>query len=486
MRLLDTATLEFHEYFDSETPRYAILSHTWGSEEVSFRDMETKESQQTNSMKEGYKKIVDFCTKARCRSFKYGWVDTCCIDKRSSAELSEAINSMYTYYQKAGECYIYLADVKAFSHTKRIRDAWAEQMNQIKACRWLTRGWTLQELIANTNRRIYTSDWSEVVAIGGLPDIHDIISEATTIPKSVLTQLRMEDVSVSDRMSWAAHRQTTRSEDMAYSLMGLFGVNMPVLYGEGGERAFRRLQEEILKSGFDQTLFAWQSDQEASGLLADSPIHFADHGTRYSQYMMGSASPSFSTNVGLAIDMTLVPWSVVVKSIFLDSMHHEPTSDEDNVVGVLQCRIAGQAVIRMIGIHLQAFKDANTQIHGVHRRAYRRVRCRSLFHLSMETVKLGVAEAITILDNNNIKSWESRQHAHDLILTNKIQKLMRVLGESETWEDPNELEWWPTTEAVNVKESLVSFRGRETGRENEHKLTAETDEEDDGEEKESE
>ena len=112
MRLINTDTLQMVEYEHSRAPSYAILSHTWGDSEVSFEDiMRAGADQTTVSTKPGFRKIANFCKEARSRGFMYGWVDTCCIDKRNSAELSEAINSMYLYYSSAAVCLIHLGDV---------------------------------------------------------------------------------------------------------------------------------------------------------------------------------------------------------------------------------------------------------------------------------------------------------------------------------------------------------------------------------------
>ncbi|KAF2188751.1 HET-domain-containing protein, partial [Zopfia rhizophila CBS 207.26] len=139
MRLLRTKTLELSEFLGSNIPPYAILSHTWGAEEVSFDDMNGDRG--TTLTKAGYRKIRQCCEKALLDGFDYLWVDTCCIDKRSSVELSEAINAMFKWYQNSAVCYAYLADVPSREEPTSKNIAFA-------ASRWFTRGWTLQELIA--------------------------------------------------------------------------------------------------------------------------------------------------------------------------------------------------------------------------------------------------------------------------------------------------------------------------------------------------
>ena len=196
----------------------------------------------------------------------YIWIDTCCIDKSSSAELSEAINSMYKWYAKSEVCFAYLDDVNC-----------SEGMEAIRKSRWFTRGWTLQELIAPLYIEFLDQRWQPV---GKKSDLSALLSEITTVPENVLEEpLVLKFCSVARRMSWAAHRETTREEDIAYCLLGIFDVNMPLLYGEGA-RAFTRLQEEILKETDDQSLFAWGSQSYAylkthTGVLALHPLDFA-------------------------------------------------------------------------------------------------------------------------------------------------------------------------------------------------------------------
>ncbi|TBU37126.1 hypothetical protein BD309DRAFT_1084867 [Dichomitus squalens] len=182
-------------------------------------------------------KIRDACRIAREAGYDYLWIDSCCINKSSSSELTESINSMYQWYGHARDCYAYLADVPP---GKDPRLPWSK----FHSSRWFTRGWTLQELIAPSKVKFLSNDWS---LIGTKLTLVDVIEETTTIPREALLRLESLDVfSVAERLSWAARRETTRVEDRAYSLFGIFDINMPTLYGEG-ERAFRRLQEEILR-----------------------------------------------------------------------------------------------------------------------------------------------------------------------------------------------------------------------------------------------
>jgi hypothetical protein len=241
MRLLQAATIKLKRFEMINIPPYAILSHTWGSDEVTFQDMEKPNVVD----KAGYLKIKYSCEEAVRRDLEYVWVDTCCIDKSSSAELSEAINSMFKWYEDAVECFAYLGDMHHFLDEDEFRGS-----------RWFTRGWTLQELLAPSNLTFFSSNWGKV---GARATHAQLISSITRIETRYLLggYKDFRHASIAQRMSWAAGRSTEKIEDRAYSLLGIFGINMPLLYGEG-YNAFARLQQEIMKNSDDQTLFAWE------------------------------------------------------------------------------------------------------------------------------------------------------------------------------------------------------------------------------------
>ena len=170
-----------------------------------------------------------------------GWVDTCCIDKSSSAVLSEAIISMFRWYHNSTKCYVYLSDIS--------RPAF--DVNDFNRCelafrnsRWFTRGWTLQELLAPASVEFFSKDWEQ---LGNKKSLEQFIHEITGIPIRALQGSALSYFSVSERLLWAEKRETTREEDKAYSLLGIFSIQIPVLYGEGRENAFKRLREEIDK-----------------------------------------------------------------------------------------------------------------------------------------------------------------------------------------------------------------------------------------------
>ena len=266
MRLLDTRTFKFEEFVEDDIPPYAILSHTWGTphQELTFRDMIRNPDGFREEQRYGATKIVNTCYLASRQGLAYAWVDTCCIDKSSSAELTEAINSMFRWYEKASICYIHLADVGPET----------DLQEGLKHCRWLTRGWTLQELIAPQECYFFDNKWNNR---GRKTELKEMLSALTKVPSPVLAKEKLpKDYPVAQRMSWAARRQTTRREDLAYCLLGLFGIHMPMLYGEG-MMAFHRLQEAIIARTDDMTIFAWDpadGDPEFVSIFAPSPAAF--------------------------------------------------------------------------------------------------------------------------------------------------------------------------------------------------------------------
>jgi Heterokaryon incompatibility protein (HET) len=229
------------ELYDDSIPRYAILSHTWGpdEEEVTFKDL----IEGTGKNKDGYNKI-EFCREQAARdSLQFFWVDSCCIDKSSSAELSEAINSMFRWYQNAAACYVYLSDVSTPGNTVNLH---LSPTTEVAFCesRWFRRGWTLQELIAPALVKFFSREGHQ---LGSKISLEQQIHETTGITIKVLRGGRLMDFSVEERFSWAKHRETKRPEDKVYSLLGIFSIHMPLIYGEGREKAYARLRKEIGK-----------------------------------------------------------------------------------------------------------------------------------------------------------------------------------------------------------------------------------------------
>jgi hypothetical protein len=241
MRLLtrdDDGNFSLTHFFGKDIPSYGILSHTWeeDDQEVTFEDVRNALVRD----KAGYRKIQFCAEQAEKDGLRYFWVDSCCIDRSSSAELSEAINSMFRWYRNAVKCYVYLSDVSTGKHTRGGQSLWKSAFRQ---CRYWTRGWTLQELLAPQSVEFFSRDGCRLGDKGSLErELHEI----TGIPIDAL-QGNVSQFSDRERMSWAANRNTTKEEDQAYCLMGLFNVYLPVLYGEGKAHAFERLREAIEK-----------------------------------------------------------------------------------------------------------------------------------------------------------------------------------------------------------------------------------------------
>ncbi|KAI0815532.1 HET-domain-containing protein [Xylaria sp. FL0064] len=243
MWLINARTRLLEEFTGLKIPEYAILSHTWeAGQEVTFQEF-SRESR--TSAKRGYWKIDQTCQQAIRDGLDYVWVDTCCIDKSSSAELSEAINSMYNWYQRASVCYVYFVDL--------FHPVGPDDPN-LQDCRWFTRAWTLQELIAPIHVKFYARAWEFCFTKS---DASAQLSRIAGInPRILRHEIPLSAICVAQKMSWARSCQATRVEDIAYSLLGIFAINMPLLYGEES-KAFMRLQSEIIRSCPDLSILAW-------------------------------------------------------------------------------------------------------------------------------------------------------------------------------------------------------------------------------------
>jgi hypothetical protein len=246
MRLLELSNhgaLSLTEFFDDKIPRYAILSHTWRTDgkEVTFKDL----SEGTGKSKAGYIKIRFCGEQAASDGLQYFWVDTCCIDKSSSAKLQEAINSMFRWYRVAARCYVYLSDVSIGDCDQNSQFSQFSWESAFRASRWFTRGWTLQELLAPASVEFFSREGKR---IGDKKLLERQVHEITGIAVEALQGSPLSRFSVAERFSWAEKRETTRNEDAAYSLLGIFDTRMSLIYGEGREEAFIRLKKKIDKT----------------------------------------------------------------------------------------------------------------------------------------------------------------------------------------------------------------------------------------------
>ena len=301
--------------------------------------MQNKTPKELDGLK-GYKKIKACCALAASCSYEYVWIDTCCIDKTSSAELSEAINSMYRWYLNAAICYAYLVDVWIGEERKDSRrvlrdlreySPWAvtELWKKFRESRWFTRGWTLQELLAPKLMFFFDKDWH---CLGNKSSLQDDLSFITRIGQDHIFDIK--EASAAQKMSWASGRETTRLEDMAYSLMGIFDVNMPLLYGEG-KNAFTRLQHEIVKISDDESIFAWEDKfLQESGIFAQSPTAFAKS---WDIIQINDLHPHY---------VTRAPYAVTNRGLAIETFAHEkgkPARFSDLDISLLPLNCGRQA-----------------------------------------------------------------------------------------------------------------------------------------------
>jgi hypothetical protein len=216
MRLINVKTFQLCEFFGDDIPPYAILSHRWGEEEVSFQVFSG--SLLKARVLNGYRKIQYCADQADRDKLEWCWVDTCCIDKRSSSELSEAINTMHQWYKNAVYCYAYIEDVECPYPEDANENEHPDLMyKRILKSKWFSRGWTLQELIAPKVLLFYSREWT---FMGTKHGVASEISRYCGIDERVLRgTMPVDSVAVAQRMQWASGRKTTRVEDMAYSLL---------------------------------------------------------------------------------------------------------------------------------------------------------------------------------------------------------------------------------------------------------------------------
>lgn len=326
MRLLDVHSVTTNrlpvfykivENGSSSPPPYAILSHTWGKsedyEDIVFDDIPSSETfarflDEETQLKRwrgavskknaGFSKIANACRIARGMELDYIWIDSCCIDKSKSAELNQSINSMFRWYKNSDRCIVYLEDL--------------EPDGELEQCRWFKRGWTLQEFVAPSEVTFYDKHWD---LYGERSDmrLHVSLSSITGIDMDCLQdEAKLASLSIAHKMSWAAGRDTTIPEDRAYSLLGIFDINMALIYGEGGTKAFRRLQEEITKVSSDVSIFAWDPSHPSSPGKADLDA-FASSPDDFIKYndMVPSYQTQHFTGTNKGIEMTTTLWRVI-------------------------------------------------------------------------------------------------------------------------------------------------------------------------------
>ncbi|KAI0201667.1 HET-domain-containing protein [Astrocystis sublimbata] len=262
MRLLNTETYEVKSNNSGvHNEQYGILSHRWlGDEEITYQQLPNY----TAELRSGERPLK------LPQGLRWLWMDTCCIDKTDARDYAEAINAMYSWYRDAALCITYVSDV-GIRKDHRSRDPEVFRRADGKFSEWFSRGWTLQELLAPWSLEFYDMDWNYM---GTKRELATALATITGIDSGYHTgEKHINEACIAVKMSWMSHRETTYPEDMAYSMIGIFNIAMPVVYGEGGPRAFRRLQEILLSSHImDESLFAWTMPDANAGRKCEAPI----------------------------------------------------------------------------------------------------------------------------------------------------------------------------------------------------------------------
>ncbi|KAJ8454213.1 hypothetical protein ONZ45_g19390 [Pleurotus djamor] len=301
--------------------QFAILSHRWEDEELLYADMRSLSG--LAMKKKGYAKFTSFVEAAKVYGCRYVWVDTFCINKDSSAELDESIRSMYNWYKSSHVCIVYLAgDQDSYPPDGNDLRSWNDE--------WFNRGWTLQELLAPKRLKFFWKDWSRVddTPYDLIRDPDEQVQSPSKFKASVIE--RGAGMSNYDLLNykpspenahlvfqWITQRRTTRPEDLAYCMIGLLDLQLPIAYGEGEERAFYRLQMECVQNTDNRSIFKWGSTLQASRwncMLYESPRGIIDDSGEIDALPLFTPhrnkqlnlDPSFTfTNSGLRIMMTM-------------------------------------------------------------------------------------------------------------------------------------------------------------------------------------
>ncbi|KXH25031.1 HET domain-containing protein [Colletotrichum simmondsii] len=336
MRLINVNTLLLEEFM-GRCPQYATLSHTWnGTQEISFKEWQAKDV--TSSKEEGYAKLLGACRLTREFGLEYLWVDTNCIDKESSAELSEAINSMFNWYQESAVCFAHLEDLD-FEDTTLLGSG-DDVVFRAKAVLFKAQD-QQEQLLAPRRMYFFDKKWK---ILGSRQDFAPEISNITGTRNEYISGAKsVLDASISEVFSWLAGRETTRPEDMAYCVLGLLGLNMPLLYGERSA-AFMRLQEELIRISDDQTIFCWTWEHtiphDWSSLLAPSPSVFKGGecffcGSETDEHIVGwRKAISYSmTNVGLRIRLLTLRISGLDLAVLNASERRSDSGEQDPIAG---------------------------------------------------------------------------------------------------------------------------------------------------------
>lgn len=298
MLLLDIATRKLlHHGPATDWPAYAAVSHCREDSEITINDLQSLDTQdlKADSKRASFAWINRACSEALAFGVGKLWVDSLCIDRSSTAALSEAINSMFQIYQGSEVCLVHLSDIDS---EKQSLD---NPGHYIQHSRWTSRVWMLQELIASENLQFYDNQWKRV---GNKTSLLSYLSRSLQIDRVVLENSEhLLQFSIGERMCWASGLSAIQQEDVAYSLLGIFGVSMTIIYGEGS-KAFVRLQEVILEDTDDATLLAWKStgDEKYRGLFAHSPSEYKHFGTQAYRMPLRIMGQTQTSSAGILID----------------------------------------------------------------------------------------------------------------------------------------------------------------------------------------
>ncbi|KAI1266493.1 HET-domain-containing protein [Xylariaceae sp. FL1019] len=306
MRVINTSTFTIttdnHSLFVDRG--YAILSHRWTGAEIEYQGFPHHIAALRSNLDSldllkpiGLNKIRDACRIARRKNIRWMWIDTCCIDKSNAVEYNESINSMYRWYACATICITYLSDVKMDPNSQGV-DIFrsSEHKDRPSTSTWFSRGWTLQELLAPVDMEFYDTDWE---LIGTRKSLAAPLEEITQIKRDYFTGASdCQEASIAAKISWMAGRVTEKPEDVAYSMLGLLGINMVPSYGEGAERAFLRLQYALLSESTDETLFAWKMPTGGPGKPAQKPRVYGEHQLARGEWGLLATSPEWFRHSG--------------------------------------------------------------------------------------------------------------------------------------------------------------------------------------------
>jgi len=243
--------------------RYVMLSHRWGENEPLLHDIQDKVVYKLNAA--SVMKLQSFCKLARHAGYQWAWVDTCCIDQNNHVELQKSLNSTFVWFRHSALTIVYLSDVPP-----------SAKYGALAKSEWNTRGWTVPEFLASKAIRFYQKDWTLYLDDYSpnhkeSVEIMDELEDATGIGARALVAFQPGMRDAREKLRWVSMRVTTVPEDIAYSLFGVFGIQLPILYGENAQNALGRLLQEIIARSGDITALDWigQPSEFNSCLPAD-------------------------------------------------------------------------------------------------------------------------------------------------------------------------------------------------------------------------